>query len=79
MQRRSLANTPRIDCISLQHSIHFQRKLIFFLTYVDIRVIFAAMKKRTTVWLPEELVGRLKKLSRKTGAPSNGNPAVVAI
>jgi hypothetical protein len=27
------------------------------------------MKKRTTVWLPEELVERLKKLSRKTGAP----------
>jgi predicted DNA-binding protein len=27
------------------------------------------MKKRTTVWLPEELVGRLKKLSGKNGAP----------
>lgn len=27
------------------------------------------MKKRTTVWLPEELVERLKRLSRKTGAP----------
>jgi predicted DNA-binding protein len=27
------------------------------------------MKKRTTVWLPEELLARLKKLSRKTGAP----------
>jgi hypothetical protein len=27
------------------------------------------MKKRTTVWLPQELVERLKKLSRKTGAP----------
>jgi predicted DNA-binding protein len=27
------------------------------------------MKKRTTVWLPEELLERLKKLSRKTGAP----------
>jgi predicted DNA-binding protein len=27
------------------------------------------VKKRTTVWLPEELVERLKKLSRKTGAP----------
>ena len=27
------------------------------------------MKKRTTVWLPEELLVKLKKLSRKTGAP----------
>jgi predicted DNA-binding protein len=27
------------------------------------------MKKRTTVWLPEELLEQLKKLSRKTGAP----------
>jgi predicted DNA-binding protein len=27
------------------------------------------MKKRTTVWLPEKLLTRLKKLSRKTGAP----------
>jgi predicted DNA-binding protein len=27
------------------------------------------VKKRTTIWLPEELVERLKKLSRKTGAP----------
>ena len=28
-----------------------------------------SVKKRTTVWLPETLVARLKKLSRKTGAP----------
>jgi len=27
------------------------------------------MKKRTTVWLPEDLLNRLKKLSTKTGAP----------
>jgi predicted DNA-binding protein len=27
------------------------------------------MKKRTTVWLPEELVAKLKKRSEKTGAP----------
>jgi len=27
------------------------------------------MKKRTTVWLPEDLIERLHKLSRKTGAP----------
>jgi predicted DNA-binding protein len=27
------------------------------------------MKKRTTVWLPEDLLGKLKKLSHKTGAP----------
>jgi predicted DNA-binding protein len=29
----------------------------------------AAMKKRTTVWLPEELISQLRKLSRKSGAP----------
>ena len=27
------------------------------------------MKKRTTVWLPKSLLERLKKVSRKTGAP----------
>jgi len=27
------------------------------------------MKKRTTVWLPEDLIVKLKKLSAKTGAP----------
>jgi predicted DNA-binding protein len=27
------------------------------------------MKKRTTVWLPEKLLARLKRLSHKTGAP----------
>ena len=27
------------------------------------------MKKRTTVWLPEELLEQLKKMSHKTGAP----------
>jgi predicted DNA-binding protein len=27
------------------------------------------VKKRTTVWLPVTLVERLKRLSRKTGAP----------
>jgi hypothetical protein len=27
------------------------------------------VKKRTTVWLPQVLLVRLKKLSRKTGAP----------
>ena len=27
------------------------------------------MKKRTTVWLPEELLAKLKKVSTKTGAP----------
>jgi predicted DNA-binding protein len=25
--------------------------------------------KRTTVWLPEDLLAKLKRLSRKTGAP----------
>jgi len=27
------------------------------------------MKKRTTVWLPETLLTKLKKVSQKTGAP----------
>jgi predicted DNA-binding protein len=27
------------------------------------------MKKRTTVWLPQELLERLHKLSRKTATP----------
>jgi predicted DNA-binding protein len=27
------------------------------------------MKKRTTVWLPEDLLVKLRKLSLKTGAP----------
>jgi predicted DNA-binding protein len=27
------------------------------------------MKKRTTVWLPSELIAKLKKKSEKTGAP----------
>ncbi len=39
------------------------------LTYVDIYSRFHLMKKRTTVWLPDKLLARLKKLSRKTGAP----------
>jgi len=39
------------------------------LTYSDIHFILADVKKRTTVWLPQELFERLKKLSRKTGAP----------
>jgi len=39
------------------------------LTYLDIRNRFANVKKRTTVWLPLDLIERLKKLSRKTGAP----------
>lgn len=39
------------------------------LTYVDVHGRFVLMKKRTTVWLPTKLLVRLKKLSRKTGAP----------
>jgi len=39
------------------------------LTYVDIHGRFHRMKKRTTVWLPDSLLARLKNLSRKTGAP----------
>jgi predicted DNA-binding protein len=27
------------------------------------------VKKRTTVWLPNELLAKLKKVSTKTGAP----------
>lgn len=40
------------------------------LTYVDIPTIMKTMKKkRTTVWLPETTVEKLKKLSATTGAP----------
>jgi hypothetical protein len=49
--------------------IYFERGRIFLLTYIGIPSNLPHMKKRTTVWLPEELLERLKKLSRKTGAP----------
>jgi predicted DNA-binding protein len=40
------------------------------LTYVDIHEKIEGMKKkRTTVWLPETTVAKLKKLSVATGAP----------
>ncbi len=39
------------------------------LTYVDIPRIDGMKKKRTTVWLPEPIVAKLKKLSAVTGAP----------
>jgi hypothetical protein len=40
------------------------------LTYVDIpEKIEDVGKKRTTVWLPETTVAKLKKLSAATGAP----------
>ena len=39
------------------------------MTHVDIYGRLHPMKKRTTVWLPDKLLARLKKLSRKTGAP----------
>jgi hypothetical protein len=40
------------------------------LTYADIpETIVSVKKKRTTVWLPEATVARLKKLAAATGAP----------
>ena len=40
------------------------------LTYTDIPERIASVKKRrTTVWLPEKMVAKLKDLSAKTGAP----------
>jgi hypothetical protein len=54
---------PRLACKL------FASGCIFLLTYLDIRNRFANVKKRTTVWLPLDLIERLKKLSRKTGAP----------
>ena len=41
-------------------------------TYVDIHPSpehTLTMKNRTTVWLPDEMLAELKKLSAKTGAP----------
>ena len=49
--------------------IYFSSDHGLLLTYVDILRIFARVKKRTTVWLPQKLLVRLKILSRKTGAP----------
>jgi hypothetical protein len=50
--------------------IYFRLARRFLLTYFDIRAIVRTMKKRrTTVWLPEDLVARLRRLSEKTGAP----------
>jgi hypothetical protein len=49
--------------------IYFWHGCRFLLTYIGIPSKLPHMKKRTTVWLPEELLERLKKLSRKTGAP----------
>jgi hypothetical protein len=46
------------------------RKIRTELTYVDIHEKMEGMKKkRTTVWLPETTVAKLKKLSVSTGAP----------
>jgi Ribbon-helix-helix domain len=46
------------------------RKLRTNLTYVDIpETMGGVKKKRTTVWLPETTVAKLKKLSAVTGAP----------
>jgi Ribbon-helix-helix domain len=64
------ANMFRIIATRSPHShIYLCADCIFYLTYVDILTDICRMKKRTTVWLPQELVERLKKLSRKTGAP----------
>jgi len=63
----SRAKSHAIDYPILR--IYFQLDYVFILTYIDIHPILAKVKKRTTVWLPQELLGRLKKLSRKTGAP----------
>ncbi len=41
-------------------------------TYGDIRIgmeYTLVMKKRTTVWLPDKLLIKLKRVSAKTGAP----------
>jgi predicted DNA-binding protein len=39
------------------------------MTYTDIHDRLIQVKKRTTVWLPERLLAKLKKVSAKTGAP----------
>jgi Ribbon-helix-helix protein, copG family len=59
----------RIAIILPPPTNYFASERIFLLTYIDIRNRFASVKKRTTVWLPLDLIERLKKLSRKTGAP----------
>jgi hypothetical protein len=39
------------------------------LTYIDIHEKIKSVKKRTTIWLPEATLARLKRLSAETGAP----------
>jgi hypothetical protein len=65
----SFSEFARSAILTPERNIYFSVDRIFLLTYVDIHNRFANVKKRTTVWLPEELIERLKKLSRKTGAP----------
>jgi hypothetical protein len=49
---------------------HNARKMRTQLTYVDIpETMGSVKKKRTTVWLPETTVAKLRKLSAVTGAP----------
>jgi Ribbon-helix-helix domain len=80
MLRRSLANPLRIHSISLHHVSHRCNALATFADLCLWSLHFlldihrhthdiCRMKKRTTVWLPQELIEKLKKLSRKTGAP----------
>ena len=52
-----------------QYSSNDTGNVLSALTYGDIYERLNLMKKRTTVWLPPKLLARLKKLSRKTGAP----------
>jgi hypothetical protein len=62
---------PRINKILAKEQVQSEApKLRNKLTYVDILETMEGMKKkRTTVWLPETTVAKLKKLSVATGAP----------
>lgn len=61
---------PKINKLQAkEQSESGSQKIRTKLTYVDIPVKIASVKKRTTVWLPETTVAKLKKLSEETGAP----------
>jgi hypothetical protein len=61
----------RINKLQAKELARFEaEKIRTGLTYVDIPENIDSMKKkRTTVWLPETTVAKLKKLSAVTGAP----------
>jgi hypothetical protein len=60
----------RINKLQAKEQARSRTQKVRMLTYVDIREKIGAVKKRrTTVWLTETTIAKLKKLSATTGAP----------